>query len=185
MTEHDARILAPKNKPADDREALAEFARTHVWCQACGRIPMTDNGLTIHHIIGGRGGRADEPCNLMYLCWEPCHMLAEGLNVRQPWRHIGVETFAVGDEGRFSKCLAPLLPKITLGIALSMKFRAGELIPGFTERHPKEPIVSTEWDRLTVLHGRNLPDLEPIPAFFVDLYRRNRPELVPRTAERG
>lgn len=146
MNEHDRRILGPKSKPVSSRDALAEFARSHHFCQACGK----DGDATIHHIIGGRGGRSDEACNLLYLCWEPCHMLAEGLDVPHP------------DWGRWHYATR-LLPKLTLGIQLSMKFRADELTP-------------ETMDRLEHLHGRALPPMEPIPKLFIQLYRRNRPE---------
>jgi hypothetical protein len=179
----DTRPHIVKSKPVDDRDCLAEFHRTHWFCQACGRdLPQG----TAHHIIGGRGGRSDEPCNLLYLCWEPCHLLAVGLDVRgEPMSHEHMCKI-VGSVGgvdiRYTKpvwSIGPLLPKITLAIALSMKIRAGELQRPILLKHPSsvEVVTSPEWDRLAVLHGRPLPDMVPIPDFFADLYRQNRPEL--------
>lgn len=46
-----------------------------------------------------------------------------------------------------------------------MKLRAGEL-------------TAEDVARLELLHGRNLPDLEPIPAWFIEKFERNRPEAV-------
>lgn len=69
MNEHDRRILAPKIKSVHSPELLGEFARAHWFCQVCGE----PGDQTIHHIIGGRGGRSDEHCNLLSCCWLPCH----------------------------------------------------------------------------------------------------------------
>lgn len=69
MNDHTRRILADKNKPVHSPETLAEYHRTHWYCLACGR----DCEGTVHHIIGGRGGRSDEFPNLFYACWFPCH----------------------------------------------------------------------------------------------------------------
>lgn len=73
MTPHDERILAPKNKPVSDPAVLHEFHISHWHCQMCGRA--CDG--TAHHIIGGRGGRSDELCNLLYCCWLVCHHFAD------------------------------------------------------------------------------------------------------------
>lgn len=67
---HSRRILAPKNRAIDDPDVLAAFARAHWFCQVCG----LDGDCQIHHIIGGRGGRSDEECNLLYSCPRPCHL---------------------------------------------------------------------------------------------------------------
>lgn len=180
MTRHDLPHRDPrphveKSHPADDRGVLAEFARTHHWCQACGR----DGPCTIHHLIGGRGGRSDEACNLLYLCWQPCHMLAEGLDVRVPADEMRNNGTLAGYWYMTEKFPGGLLPKITLAIALQMKVRAGELRRPILLQKPAsvEVITSPEWDRLTLLHGRNLPAPEAIPEFFTTTYRRNRPEL--------
>lgn len=162
MNEHDARILAEKNKPADDLGALGEFVRSHHFCQACGRTFFWQQH-TVHHMIGGRGGRADEPCNLLYLCWDPCHMLAEGLDVPLPAGNQNIVD-VVGHWWSRDRFPDGMLPKFTLGVQLNLKIRAGEL---------DEAGIA----RLTKLHGRRLPDLEPIPKFFVNLFRLNRPEL--------
>lgn len=126
LSEHDVQILAPKVKALSDRDALADFARTHFWCQVCG----LDGVHSLHHIIGGRGGRSDEPANLLMCCWETCH-----------------SQFA--DHSR------------NLAIVLTMKLRAGELDEAARVR-------------LKELHGRNLPDLAPIPADLEEAYRLNR-----------
>lgn len=62
--------FAKRRKPVKDPALLAAFADSHYWCQACGRY----GDCTIHHIIGGRGGRSDEACNLLYCCARPCHL---------------------------------------------------------------------------------------------------------------
>lgn len=137
----------PKTHPIDSREALADFARTHWFCQACG---ADYRPLQVHHILGGRCGRSDEPCNLLRVCGHPCHLLAEQLDVPD-------DLF----EQRSGRVL---LPKIFDGMALSMKLRVGELI-------------EADLARLSVLNlGRPL-DLLPIPEWFVDQFKRNRPEL--------
>ena len=122
------------------------MAQPHWYCAACGRT----EGLTVHHIIGGRGGRSDEPCNLLCLCWNPCHLLAEGLDVR--------------NAGPLAACKDLLLPKITLAVALTMKL----------ETDPEE----YDEVRLTILHGRPLPQLFARPHFFLWNFRKNRPEGV-------
>lgn len=147
MTEHDARIMRPKNRPVDDTDALGEYARSHWFCAACG---ADWNVRHVHHILGGRCGRSDEAANLLMLCASPCHDLAEGLDVRE----YSLRSFK-----------NPLLPKLRpLGIQLSLKLRLGEL-------------SAQDLERLAALHGRTLPDLEPIPVWFVEQWKRNRPEL--------
>lgn len=83
---HARRTFAPKNKPRHDPEAISTFAREHWYCQCCGKYG--DFGvygtLTIHHIIGGRGGRSDEPCNLFAACWIPCHSQFADMTVNLP-----------------------------------------------------------------------------------------------------
>lgn len=161
MNEHDARIMAPKLKSVHDPAITAEWSQRMWFCHACGAA--SDN-LTTHHIIGGRGGRSDEWCNYLRLCWHPCHVLV----------HESVER----------------LPKITLGIALTMKLLAvlatskptlPKLLVGLLAGYPNMSFKHSadEWNpkRLEALHGRNLPDLEPIPKFFLELFARNRPEF--------
>lgn len=115
----------PKIRSVSSKAALRDFADSHFWCQCCGREP----GGSIHHIIGGRGGRSDEACNLLMACLRPCHL-----------------EFA--DHSR------------NLGVVLSIKLRAGEL-------------GEADLARLTVLHGRRLPDLAEIPAYFTTQYDLN------------
>lgn len=151
---HTRRILAPKNKPVEDRLVLEEFARSHWYCQACGRPESSSVALTIHHIIGGRGGRSDEFCNLLRVCWFPCHMLFEGHHVlRKDWITRG--------EGH-----DPYLPIMCYMVAMAMKERVGEL-------------TGEGYRRLEALHGKNFPEPVPIPEPFVELFRKNRPELHP------
>lgn len=151
MTEHDRRILSAKTKPADDTDALGEYARAHWFCAACG---ADWNVRHVHHILGGRCGRSDEAANLLMLCASPCHDLAEGLDIV-----YSAEVFFGGRRQR------DLLPKLRpLGIQLSLKLRLGEL-------------SAQDLERLAALHGRTLPDPEPIPAWFVDQFRKNRPEM--------
>lgn len=80
MNEHDRRALAPKMKTVHDSDVLAAFARDHWFCQVCGLA----GELTQHHIIGGRGGRSDEPCNLMACCWVPCHSIFADMSINLP-----------------------------------------------------------------------------------------------------
>jgi len=88
--------FAPKSKAVKDKHAAREWALKQDCCVNCGR---RDN-LSVHHIIGGRGGRSDEPCNMLCLCM-PCHDLAEDRDVRGP-------------DGE-------LLPKLTEGNCLWLK----------------------------------------------------------------
>jgi len=131
----DPRPHLVKSKPVDDVPFVRAWRDRHFFCAACGR----SGPITVHHIIGGRGGRSDEACNLLALCWEPCHLLAEGMDIIRG------------------------LPKITTGIALSMKQRVD----------PAE----FDLERCQVLNGRQLLELEPIPAWAETLFRRNRPEF--------
>lgn len=146
MNEHDSKIMAAKSKAVDDVDFVRRWRSTKWFCAACGRA----GEITVHHLIGGRGGRSDEACNLLALCWEPCHMLAEGESIPRPIR------------GEFQDDHPGYLPKITLAIALAMKLRV-------------EPEEYCEM-RLTVLHGRRLPEPAEIPTWFETLFRRNRPE---------
>lgn len=152
LPHRDPRPHLVKTKPVDDVDAVIEWGTRHWFCAACGR----DGPQTRHHLIGGRGGRSDEACNLLSLCWEPCHQLAEGLDIVQP--HPPMRSIWEGDlPNRY-------LPKITLGIALSMKIR----------------VDPAEYDseRMQVLNGRQqLPDPEPIPQWFEVRFRKNRPEF--------
>lgn len=142
----------PRRKAVHGGAARVAWGRRHDFCAACGAREYGLHVLTTHEIIGGQGGRSQEPCNWLRLGWHACHQLASGLDVRGPaWTHRTM--------GRIP---GDLLPKITLGIALSMKLRCD----------PDE----VDWDRLQELRGSRLPDPEDIPRHFVDLYRRNRQE---------
>lgn len=140
--------LAPKVKAVKSRLTLADFARSHPFCQACGAEP---EALHIHHIIGGRGGRSDENCNLLRLCGLTCHWLAEGLDVQCP----------AADALFTGVFKMTRLPKLPLGVQLSLKLRAVEL-------------DNAALARLTQLHGKRLPDLEAIPVYFERLYQINQ-----------
>jgi hypothetical protein len=124
--------------PVRDREAYDDYLRRHPYCQFCGvpagRAPWP--GLSRHHVVKFR--RSDERCNLLVGCQRD-HDLAELRAVR------------VG---------GVLLPKLTLGVCLSVK----------RERDP------ANWDpaRLAELFGRALPDPEPIPEFLRREWRRWR-----------
>ena len=92
--------------PFRDSKARLEWARRQLpCCMGCGRTEGKWSGewlvMSTHHII--KPGRADEPCNLIRLCWFPCHELAEGKRVRS--------------EGR-------LFPPLTLAHILWLKKRA-------------------------------------------------------------
>jgi hypothetical protein len=190
LNEHDARILGPKSKARHDPLALAEFAATHAYCQACG---ADYRPLQIHHILGGRAGRSDEACNLLRLCSHPCHLLAEGLDVTDD-----SDDGLLRHEGRVIGLVAfpRLLPKLTLAIQLTLKIKAGELVapywtkspcPEHTGRFQLECVacnaknatahIDPRWERLAHLNGAALPALAAIPEFFLNLYRLNRPEL--------
>ncbi len=144
----------PKNHPGKDEEFYREWSARHWYCAACGRT----DGLSTHHLI--KAGRAHEACVLLRLCWEPCHMLAEGLDVPRPegcrmeWRDGGFEYH-------------PYFPKLTIGICLSLKLRAD----------PGELSTAADWQRLEQLRGSRLPDLEEIPELFQRLFKLNRPEF--------
>lgn len=146
-----------RNQPRRKRVRRPAFAswwgRQHPFCAACGAGEYGTHSLTNHHLIGGRGGRSDEACNLLRLGWHPCHQLAEGMTIH----------------GEGEPCVGfpnirknTMLPKITLGIALSLKLRCD----------PEE----MELERLQELRGSRLPEPEEIPRHFVDLWNRNRPE---------
>ncbi len=140
----------PRDKPSKDEEFYTAWGLAHWFCAACGRT----EGLSTHHII--KQGRAHEACNLLRLCLHPCHDLAEVLDVPDAFPTFGVRVIA--SAGR-------LLPKITIGVALSMKLRCD----------PAE----VDMDRLQQLRGSRLPDPEPIPAYFVRQFAANRPDVIP------
>lgn len=141
----------PRRKPSKSKRFYSQWGEAHNFCAACGREDGGVFGLSSHHIV--KQGRAHEACNLLRLCISPCHDLAEGMTIR------GEGEPCVGfPEIRKNM----LLPKITLGIALSLKLRCD----------PDE----VDWDRLQELRGSKLPELEPIPTYFVDLWKRNRLE---------
>ena len=143
-------------KAVDDVPAVRAWRMKRDWCAACGRAFNEFHNPTVHHIIGGRGGRSDEPCNLLALCWEPCHMLAEGLDIPDPRDKFNVLVSSGESRSR-------LLPKITLAVAIAMKARSD----------PDE----VDLDRLAELNGKPLPDATEIPAFFNALFLHNRPEF--------
>lgn len=89
--------MSDRAKPIKDEEFYRDWALAHHWCACCGRT----DGLTTHHIV--KQGRAHEACNLLRLCLDPCHNLAEGANIR---------AFIPGE----------LLPKLTIGVCLTLKF---------------------------------------------------------------
>lgn len=70
-----------KTKPVSSPAVLGEYARTHWFCMACGADWTARH---VHHILGGRCGRSDEPCNLGSVCAMVCHPfcdLAKNLGV--------------------------------------------------------------------------------------------------------
>jgi len=140
-----------RRKPCKSLAFYAAWNRAHGHCAACGRDGGAF-GLSTHHIV--KQGRAHEATNLLRLCVHPCHDLAEGLDVRGP----AIE--GIIPPGIRVRSPGPLLPKITIGIALSMKLRCD----------PSE----VDMARLQELRGSRLPGAEPIPEFFERLYRANR-----------
>lgn len=130
LPHRDPRPHIVKSNPVDDPDVVAAFARRHWFCQLCGLA----GDLTQHHIIGGRGGRSDEDCNLFSCCWVPCHS-------------------QYADHSR------------NLGVILLAKFRADEL-------------TQDDYDRLTVLNGKPLPDFAPIPDEVLERFERTRPEVM-------
>lgn len=152
--------LRPRRKPSKDEKFYTAWGKAHDFCAACGRTEGGAFGLSTHHIV--KQGRAHEACNLLRLCLHPCHDLAEGMSIRVPadtMRNNGTLAGYWHMQGIFP---GGCLPKITIGIALSMKLRCD----------PAEVDMS----RLQELRGSRLPDPAEIPTYFVDLYRRNRPE---------
>lgn len=141
-------------RPTHDAAFAARWGRSKDWCAACGAGEYGTHTLTNHHLIGGKGGRSDEACNLLRLGWHPCHQLAEGLDIVDPRNKFNVLDMDAG--------VRRLLPKITLPIALSLKLRAD----------PDE----YDADRLAELLGRPLPVLQEVPAFFVRLWDMNMKE---------
>ncbi len=155
MNEHDARIMAPKIHSVPEGPDRVEWGRKRTWCYACGAGEYGVHVLTTHEIVGGRGGRSQEPCNWLRLGMHPCHDLATGHDIRSFIEKI--------NNGHLLTVPGGLLPKLTLAIQLTLK-------------QLRDPEEWTEM-RLTVLHGRRLPAAEPIPEFFRQLFKRNRPEL--------
>lgn len=89
-----------KANPVKDKAELESFAGVFTRCACCGTTGKSwSSRLTIHHLV--KLGRSHERCNLLRLCWNPCHMLAEGERIR---RADGL-----------------LYPKLTLGICLWLK----------------------------------------------------------------
>lgn len=133
--------MPDKVKPCKDEDFYRTWSIDHDFCQACG-IPAAQAailrwpGLSTHHICKFK--RSHEACNLLRCCQRD-HDLAEGKVIRVD----GVP-----------------LPKLTLGIILTIKFT----------REPEE----WDGDRLRALFGRELPECEAIPQFLVDEYRRWR-----------
>ena len=117
--------------PTDDPRGYRSWALAHPWCMAC-LVPASKApypGLANHHII--KFGRTSEPCCLLRACGR-CHDLFEGRQVRLD----GI-----------------LLPKLTLGVALTLKQMA----------------TPDEWNptRLQELYGQTLPEREPIPDWLL------------------
>ena len=137
-----------RRKAVNDVHAVRAWRLKADWCAACGRTFNEFHSPTVHHILGGRCGRSDEPCNLLALCWEPCHMLAEGYDI--PFID-------------YDRMQSRLMPKITLAIAIALKQRAD----------PDE----VDLDRLAELNGKPLPDAVEVPEFFNALFLNNRPEF--------
>lgn len=75
-------MIFEKSNPVKDSGAYTEWNAAHNYCMCCG-IQVNQNPyrvLTTHHII--KSGRSDETCNLLRLCWQPCHMAFEGQSSR-------------------------------------------------------------------------------------------------------
>lgn len=135
-----------KSSPVKDSEAYSQWNAAHVFCMCCG-IQMNQNPyrvLTTHHII--KSGRSDEPCNLLRLCWQPCHMACEGSisRIEEP-----INPHIHGFKPKFK-----LYPVLKLGHALWLK----------KNRDPKN------WnpERLEVLYHKALPDLIEPPSEYLD-----------------
>lgn len=160
----------PRRKAVHNPVLAAKWGRSKPFCAACGAGEYGLHVLTNHHVIPGSGGRSDEPCNWLRLGMHVCHDLASGLDVRGEPRWVRCHECGPGILSCKS-CMGfgwvhesgILLPKITLGIALSLKMRAD----------PDE----VDLERLQELRGSRLPDLEPIPQFFIDQWNKNQPNL--------
>lgn len=156
---------AEKTQPLKSSAVRTEWGRQHTRCMACGAGEYGTHVLTTHELIGGRGGRSQEPCNWLRLGMHPCHDLATGLDVRgrdywseTPTAQSWYAPFPMGEGLHWSK--GELLPKITLAIAIQMKMKCGEL-------------TEEDLGRLEVLNGKPLPDPEEIPQFFQRLWKLN------------
>jgi hypothetical protein len=129
-------------RPVKDKRLYDLYLEEHPYCQICGVpshvAPNTNGGIGLsrHHIV--KFGRSDEKCNLLSVCAR-CHSLAEGRLIR------------VGES---------LLPKLTLGIVLTLK----------QLRTPNEYNA----ERLAQLYGQTLPDLEQVPDWVVAEWKRWR-----------
>ena len=156
MSEFTRDPFAKRAKPSKDTAFYADWGRAHDYCAACGRDGGIF-GLSTHHIV--KQGRAHEACNLLRVCISPCHDLCELLDVRGPAK------YAINSRGCVERFPGELLPKITLGIALSMKLRCD----------PAE----VDMARLQELRGSRLPEPEPIPDEFIRSFKLNRPDVIP------
>ncbi len=162
LPSRDERPHRDKTKPLRAGMSRTEWGRQHPFCMACGAGEYGLHVLTTHELIGGRGGRSQEPCNWLRLGMHPCHDLATGLDVRDEYKmRAKYDSTGLCCGLEWS---APLLPKITLAIAIAMKIRCDEL-------------TEDDLDRLEVLNCRPLPDVAEIPEFFQRLWKQNRPEL--------
>jgi hypothetical protein len=139
-----------RKRPGKDPRVLQAYAATHDRCACCWlpkRAQRFGWWLELHHIIGGKGGRSDELCNLLMLCTR-CHMICEGAKFKQE----NGEPF----------------PTITFGMILALKCEADPDQFDLTRiaqlyrpnyRNPER------WRDC-------LPDPEPVPAVYLE--ERNR-----------
>lgn len=99
-------------------------------CMVCGTQTTDFRGYSVHHLLPGRCGRSDEPCNWL-VCCASCH---DDLENRS---------------------------KLPLSVALTVK-----LVRDWPS-----------WDshRLAALHGKRLPELQPIPKWIEERYLANMP----------
>lgn len=137
-------------KPNRSEREYRAWGEKRTYCYLCGGEGGYF-GLTTHHIV--KQGRSHDATNLIRLCMEPCHSLAEMLDVRGPAHFELVQ-------GKWQRVLGELLPKLGIGICLTLK-----------QMHDPEEV---DLARLQELRGSRLPDPEPVPEYFVELYSRRR-----------
>lgn len=122
-----------------DEAGRIKWKQSRKRCYFCGKPKARCwPALDTMHIIGGHGGRSDEPTNLVAGCPQ-CHGASDGRVTHD-------------EQGK-------RMPPLSLGMILQVKM--------FKDHLEYDP------DRLAELHGKALPELEPLPAYYVEEYRKH------------